>query len=833
MVKLPQNIQSRMEAAGKTVDSYLTDKASKLQLELANAKSIINVNGVADSVAGVIGDFESALVDPETNVSTKFTEAFPKATNIFDNLLGGLFNGPPFPNPLRKFSSMNYILGLGVLSNTEINFPDLTYRRRDPNIMIARSGGGLENKASTFYEKNGQTEYFIDDLNVDLILGSNPKTKQTNAVAIDFKITEPYSMGLFLQTLQIAALQAGHKNYLAAPYIITIGFKGWDDNGNPISSPDLRRFVPIKIVDLNFEVTEGGSEYQVTAIPWNEQAFTNQIQSTKSDIRVTGKTVAEILQTGGFSVSASYNQREQEKKKDKQVKTPDEFVILFPKSRSSAEEQLLVNEQDDEGATTGEERELNQDEKQQIYDSISGTENGQMPADFDAELSKLLGIVIKRSSIGESIREFAQNPENLNQIGQAKLVESYLDGGKQPFGRPKFTEVDGKEGVFERGKITVSNNLRDLTFASGTKIQTMIEEIVLLSEYGKRIAETEPDENGMIPYFRVETDVYNITDHEQMDMSGEYPKVYVYRVLEYMAHISHYAPPTKSGIGYKSLEKQVCKEYDYIYTGKNDDILEFDIKIDKAFFTAIQPFGGAHNFGPKSQEQNKTAGDNDNQEYEKTSGDTDNLSSSGNASSGEDDSPGSGETARGGLDDRTSTSVARDFNDAIVNSNVDLFSVRMKILGDPYYIADSGLGNYSSGTTPLINLTQDGTLDYQSSEIHVALNFRTPLDYGSDGWMDFPGLGTQPVGAFSGLYRVLYVYNTFNQGVFSQELYLLRMRNQEGKDTKIAGTTTDNVALKPKQQGESKGGTGGTADTNETIAKGQEAGKGYRGGYGF
>ena len=41
MVKLPQNIQSRMEAAGKTVDSYLTDKASKLQLELANAKSII------------------------------------------------------------------------------------------------------------------------------------------------------------------------------------------------------------------------------------------------------------------------------------------------------------------------------------------------------------------------------------------------------------------------------------------------------------------------------------------------------------------------------------------------------------------------------------------------------------------------------------------------------------------------------------------------------------------------------------------------------------------------------------------------------------------------
>ena len=40
----------------------------------------------------------------------------------------------------------------------------------------------------------------------------------------------------------------------------------------------------------------------------------------------------------------------------------------------------------------------------------------------------------------------------------------------------------------------------------------MIEEIVILSEYGQKIATTEPDANGSHSWFRVEADVIILVD---------------------------------------------------------------------------------------------------------------------------------------------------------------------------------------------------------------------------------------------------------------------------------------------------------------------------------
>ena len=86
-----------------------------------------------------------------------------------------------------------------------------------------------------------------------------------------------------------------------------------------------------------------------------------------------------------------------------------------------------------------------------------------------------------------------------------------------------------------------------------------------------------------------------------MDLTGQFPKLYVFRVVPYKVHINRYMPPTKASPGIKELEKQACKQYDYIYTGKNDDVLEFNLEFDKAFFTAIMPFGGENKAGTKEE----------------------------------------------------------------------------------------------------------------------------------------------------------------------------------------------------------------------------------------
>ena len=137
-----------------------------------------------------------------------------------------------------------------------------------------------------------------------------------------------------------------------------------------------------------------------------------------------------------------------------------------------------------------------------------------------------------------------------------------------------------------------------------TTTQEIVEEIVILSDYGKKIVDAKEDENGMVPWYKVEADVYNITDHENMDKVGKYPKVYVYRVIPFKVHVSKFQPATKSSPGIANLKRQACKKYDYIYTGQNDDILEFNINFDVAFFTAITPFGGANKAGSKDDKEN-------------------------------------------------------------------------------------------------------------------------------------------------------------------------------------------------------------------------------------
>ena len=167
----------------------------------------------------------TTTIDPKAGVSPQYKNAVQgKFANAIASALGiGSFG--PLPNDLRDFASYNYRWTLGCLNNYEINFPDKTYRKRDPSVVILSSGGNAGNGGATAYESKGKVEYYIDNVDINSIITPTGKTKQTNAVTIDFEVMEPYSMGLFLQALQVAALRSGHKNYLEAPYCLSVDFK--------------------------------------------------------------------------------------------------------------------------------------------------------------------------------------------------------------------------------------------------------------------------------------------------------------------------------------------------------------------------------------------------------------------------------------------------------------------------------------------------------------------------------------------------------------------------------------------------------------------------------
>jgi hypothetical protein len=715
------------------------------------------------------------------------------ATTNVDNNNDSITAQPtlPFANELDDFVSYNYIFTLSALTDEETSAPNETYRKSDPKIVILRSGGGADGVDTPPEAALGKIEYFIDNVEINSLITHNRKTKQSNATSISFNVIEPYSMGIFLQELKVAAQQARGEmsNYLEAPFLLTVEFKGWDSDGNYLEKKHLRRMLPFKFVDINFNVTEGGSVYNIKAIPWTEQGQLDEVQALKADVKLNGRTVKEILQTGADSLHSIINSREQERRRKGEVTTANEYVIIFPKEATDSTFKVGETVDNDGTKTTSlfykspgalKTTDLYQSS---VYEKDTASLDAFVD-DLDNPDQTILGVTVDRSNLGEIARTYAESAETNNAIGQGKLVDSFLDGTKKPFGRPRFTELDDKDGIFERGKIQVSDDLSTLTFKTGTTVQEIIEEVVILSDYGRTIADAKPDGYGMIPWFRVDVEVYNLKDKPQEINTGKPPRLYVYRVVPYKAHISRYQSSSEPSIT-AALRKQCAKEYNYIFTGVNDNVLEFDINFNKAFYLAAQPFGGVDKGSIKSDEEDARAGVSTQKHKPPVPGNAATNSASGSKSTEESPKTQTGAVG-GGQPDKLSTGVARDFNDALLNSPVDLVNTTMTIWGDPYFITDSGYGNFHAiPSQEFINVNADGTMNYQDSEVHIIVNFRTPFDTNADnGFMDFNGVGLEDTAGYSGIYQVISVAHSFSEGKFTQKLKMIRIRNQEGVDTK-------------------------------------------------
>ena len=792
-----QNLKARLDQAGvetaNAAEQFGNDLSKSLSKPFVTSPNIsldplgAALAGPIADVKGAVNDLSAALSNPTAAIGNALSDALGGA---FGGLMGGVSAAGPQKNPLSKFSSYNNIFTFGAIKRESFNDPDSTYRLTGPDVIVLQSGGSGNRQVRTQLEKAaGITgEYFIDDVEIKCLVAPGSKTKQTNATNISFNVMEPYSMGLFLQTLHIAAAQAGYTNYLECVYLLQVDFIGYDDNGRSFKDSNSKRMFPLKLSNVTFDVSEGGSNYEVTAIPYHEIALSDEIQQTQVAVDIKGTTIVDFLQTGPESLATILNTREQEQVKAGNKKIADEYVIMFPNELTSASASGAGKTEDTNGATTQSETSeagaVSEEKKQELFEQLSGIEGGEVPADFDAEISKILGIVVKRSQIGESIREAAEKEENVNIIGKSKVAKNYLDEGKQMFGKPAFTEDKEKApGVFQRGNIKISDEGRRINFASGTKIQTIIEEVLLLSDYARRFVTEQPDTNGMKTWFRIETDLFLIPGNDNVAQTGEGAKVFVYKVVPYKTHVARITSPTTAPPGYVNLRKQAARQYDYMYTGQNDDIINFDIDINVAFFQALSGDMGQLGKTQKTQGSNSLTAALETPVHGTSEGDKKNSSSAGISSAKSVPKTNTGESGSG-VAGHPENQIARSFNDAIVNSEVDLVTIEFEIWGDPYYIADSGMGNYGAKNTGGINITSDGTMDYQSSEVDIIVNFRTPVDTRDEGYMKFPAGGSKAVGAFSGLYQVTEVTNTWSANKFSQKLKTIRRRNQP-EDTGI------------------------------------------------
>jgi hypothetical protein len=656
----------------------------------------------------------------------------------------------PVANPLTQFTSFNSIITLSSLSADQYNFPEKSYKAGDIGRIILRSAGAgakaQRTSYTTSFNTKGQYDFHIDNLELKSLMSFNADTKGTSANLISFEVYEPYSMGLFPQALSNAALDNLHTAGPAgSPFLITIEFVGWNNDGKPVTVPNTTRHIPVTITDIDMTVKASGCVYKVQALAANEMALTDNHNLFKTDIAISGTTVQEILQTGEFSLQTVLNKRLQEMASKENVKTGfDEIVIVFPKDVSES----VTPKKEEEGSAKKDTSTL---ETKTVLPSA-------------LTVSRASGALLK------------QEKDTLNYIGASSMDFNSGQAGEPAVIKLDDAHTDASKPA-QRDKVVFDTKTRQMMFSQGTTIVNAITKVLTQCKHCKDVISGTPkvDDKGMVDWFRIETQILLQPPLEGNAGKGEPPKLLIFKVVPYKVHAAKKMSPNGEPLGYTALKQESAKVYDYLYSGKNTEILDFDIAYKSVFFSTM------------SADQGKADGNTGTTTQQSQTG-SDAGPNTPNSAPGQHE-PGSGRVVPGQTLGQSSPDAggstatdyrvkdAQRFQKELYDNKVSMINVTMKIFGDPYYLADSGLGNFSNSGSGRFNITKSGAMDYQSGEVDVLVSFRTPLDYDpTTGIMNFGN--NQLVSQFSGLYKVNEVTHKFNKGKFTQELTMQRRVNQ-------------------------------------------------------
>ena len=648
-------------------------------------------------------------------------------------------NAPPYDNVLEQFASYAPVWTLACLDPTQFNNP-ASYRTNPGSInnIILSSGGRDDTKRVN--TKYGAPEYYIDNVVMSSKVGGSSQSGYTNVTSFKFDVYEPYSLGIFLQSLQAAAINSGYPSYLNdCPYLLKLEFKGYKDDGSMYSGTNqLTKYFTIKITKVEFKVDEAGSRYTVEASPMHHTGFSDLVNISYTPVRITGMTVAEVLMSGDQSLCNKLNEEEIKKVPLGQAKYPDLYEIVFP-----------IDSADDVG----------------LGDSIS-LETLKAMADPKRE---------KTQKKAASARAEASLSFGEGAIGKASMGFSETSGGNYNF--KLAGDVVDENGRIVRDTLTIDPKQREVLFPKDTKITEMIQRVVLSSEYCvNALKEENVGDDGMVSWFRIDVQIQLL---EYDPIRNQRAKKYIYRVIPYDVSGAAWRPPSEATPTAK-LQQIIAKRYDYLYTGQNNNIIKFDLQFNGMFYTGIAP-------RPLQKNANISNTETQNTTEDKTTQGRVNV---GTSPEGATNAAGSAPvkpnplltfpTATG--EKTVEQAVADAFNTSFTRS-ADMVQVKIDIMGDPYFLSDSGIcSNYVAPSGPNKFIKADGAMNWEGSDIFVYITWRNPVEpnlgtTGQGGLYNFPDGGR--VTPFSGIYKVNDVEHKFSGGSYQQTLELARQPNQD------------------------------------------------------
>lgn len=309
---------------------------------------------------------------------------------------------------------------------------------------------------------------------------------------------------------------------------------------------------------------------------------------------------------------------------------------------------------------------------------------------------------------------------------------------------------------------------REITIPMGTGIQTFIEALVRESTYYRSQFDTDgqpiKSKEGFLQALRTTTRLEILSTVG--GGGGNRPVYKFYWIVRPFFVSENYFK--KEAVDVVSNVNPV-RQYDYLYTGKNKDILDFAVTYKFGFYQAIPYFKGSGYSVANSTQSGEIPKDSEDEDTTGTTGvGTSQVTTEVRRT-----------TKDGFIADLNTINgeVATIFEQIIQDPSADLLVTQMEILGDPCWIEQKSVINesyensYQEGSP---NLDRFGSVTTDEYEVFVQVNFKTPTDLD-----DATGLfKIQDAAFFEGKYKVFLCESRFVGGVYTNVLQMVRMRHQ-------------------------------------------------------
>ena len=660
----------------------------------------------------------------------------------------------PTPNPLHDYATSTYGLTLYILSSEDFNHLQQADANKlaawKPTHALISSGGGHQADRHPSFKD----DFYFDNFKMSTIIGLNSMTRGTNAIQLSFSVVEPYGLTL-LDRIVDAAKSVGSDNYLAQPYLLELDFHGAKDLGD-ISSPiqNLRKRFPIQIIEMKIKATVRGSEYQIQCIPYCHTAFSEHAGSTPANFEVTASTVSEFFNNTATNLSEQIAEKAKAKDDAARAAKPKLFTEgSFDPNTGEFVMGRTTTTPPDQKAVDAAQKIVSSPYR---VDSYTGAVNAWNQTVIDKTHYKVpneIEFVIDEEIANSPIVIASKTTPTRSSFSSEGVTDKKASAqGNDPTISDKTPTTD-----YDKTKMNWNVN-------AGTSVVDVINMVMRNSQYIQRqvidptAGELAFAEDKTVKYFKIIPQII-LKDFDSLRNSYATKTVYHIKTYEYF-NSKH--PNLPYG-----TPKGPVKEYNYLYTGKNIDILDFSIDFDTAFYTS-------------------KVVDRDNKESTDAApgADVENKPDKGRVPTGAgtpfpNQSKGISSEAQlstTGADTAKAALVANAMGSIYSGSRGDMLNIKIKILGDPHFIkqddlyTNPGMKNYNDKPVML----NSGTVSMDSKEIFCRINFKTPVDMDDKTGLPRPD-GKYVISSFSGFYKIIKVDSEFSRGQFIQTLDAVRI----------------------------------------------------------